>query len=126
VSSELATTCEGGTRCLCEEHTSARLAKARGELTLVEALSPEARAGYVELGVDALARRSAELTGENEQLREERVVLNMAAASAERRVDQVLAHRRRSRAWSAAGGVIALGILDGTFAHLLYAAWGAL
>lgn len=117
--------CGGGIRCLCDEHTAARLAKAT-VTPITDALPPAEVSGYLSLAVDAYALQNDTLRSENTRLREERVLLNGEVTSARRRVEQVLLHRWRSRAWTAASGAAVLGILDGTVGRLLFDAWQAL
>lgn len=115
----------GGIRCLCDEHTSARLAKSM-VVPITDALPPEERVAFLNIAVDAYAVKHAAAIAENTQLRELHVQLAGAQRSMERRVEQVLLHRWRARIWTTILASLVWAIFTGDLARAFSAAWGAL
>lgn len=116
-------TCMGGIRCLCDEHTTARLAKSM-VVPITDALPPEERVAFLNIAVDAYAVKHAAAVAENTQLRELHVMLAGAQRSMERRVEQVLLHRWRSRIWTAIVTSLAWSIFTGDLARVVATVWG--
>jgi hypothetical protein len=79
-------------------------------------LSDEQTVRYLNLAVDSYALKNRRVTEENERLRRDVVLIQAWARSMERRVEQVLLHRWRSRIWSALLATVVVLALDGTIA----------
>lgn len=114
--------CAGGPRCLCPEHTDERMRKAtapprRRVTPITDLLDAEETSRYLNLAVDSLVVQKAAALEENDQLRAERKRLNGWVRSRERRVEQVLLHRWRSRIWTALLTTVVVLVLDGTIAR---------
>lgn len=114
------TTCIGGPRCLCQGCTDERMRKAIAPprvTAITDMLDAEQTCRYLELAVDSLAIQKAVLVEENDALRGELAIRNGCMRSMERRVEQVLLHRWRSRIWSALLTAVVLLVHDGSFAR---------